>query len=443
MKLLQKHSLLSFSLGVYIASLAVTDLLVLPYVGNMVQLPEIFFVLLVAVLLFTRPVQWKAFRFPLLTVDYALLFLLGAFVHSALFGISARSWLEVLGITYFLSVYAVLNYCICNRLITVESLLPPLRVAGYITAISGIAGWLLAQFGADTALAWPKDALFPYFQGFGRADGFFYNPNNLLSFAGVCFFFETAFLIRRGQPLKWGDWAYLFLLLAAGVLSFSKLIVLYFIGWLWMLYWLGAPVVRRRKKLLWAGSIALAMVFYLATHVVFIDSASPQYEQLWKAGFILKEPFGHWGGLELCWTNYSVNKYAAFRAGLDHFPFGLGAGQYVHSAADLIASGYFPSYFPPYEPHSTVTGAWAELGGFGLLALAFLYFSVGKLIHKGLKSELAAAVPLFAAGAAVLLVALLDGVVTDTLFQRHYWVVLAVAVAACRTGTLPALGLFV
>lgn len=425
--------LLKILLFAFVASLPLTNLLTLPYVGNRLQLPEIAFVFLLAAALMAGQREGKGFRLPLLQVDFALLALLGAYGLSALFSPAVSSWLEAAGIAYLILVYAVLNYILFHGFVPVAALLPALRVAGYIAAGSGIAGWLLAHLGVDTALAWPTDALYPYFEGFGRANGFFYNPNNLLCFVGVCFFFETAVLIRQRRSLRGWDVVYLSVLLLAGILTFSKLIVLYFVGWLWMLYWLSVPLVLRFRRALLPASIFLVSLFYLATHVAVVDSVSRSYRQLWEAGFILREPFASLGGYELCWTNYSVNKYAGFQAGLDYFPFGLGAGQYVHHADEWIAAGYFPPYFPPYEPHSTLSGTWAELGLPGLLALGFLFFSVGKLVHRGIRKGLPAIEPLFAAGAAVLLVALLDGVVTDILFQRYYWFVLALTTFVPRS----------
>ncbi|MCO6491596.1 MAG: hypothetical protein J5I98_24485 [Phaeodactylibacter sp.] len=377
--------LLKILLFAFVASLPLANLLTLPYVGNKIQLPEIVFVFLLAAALAVGRREGKGFRLPLLQVDFALLALLGAYGLSALFSPAVSSWLEAAGIAYLILVYAVLNYILFHGFVPVATLLPALRVAGYLAAGSGIAGWLLTHLGFDTTLAWPKDALYPYFEGFGRANGFLYNPNNLLCFLGVCFFFETAVLIHQRRPLRGWDVVYLLVMLLAGILTFSKLIVLYFVGWLWMLYWLRVPSVHRFRRALLPASVLLVSFFYLATHVAVVDSASRSYRQLWEAGFILREPFANVGGYDLCWTNYSVNKYAGFWAGFDYLPFGLGAGQYVHHADEWIAAGYFPAYFPSYEPHSTFAGTWAELGLFGLLALVFFFFSVGKLVCRGLR----------------------------------------------------------
>ncbi|MCO6492219.1 MAG: hypothetical protein J5I98_27625 [Phaeodactylibacter sp.] len=54
----------------------------------------------------------------------------------------------------------------------------------------------------------------------------------------------------------------------------------------------------------------------------------------------------------------------------------------------------------------------------------------------GLREGLPAKEPMFAAGAAILLAALLDGVVTDILFQRYYWFVLALTALVPRSSCL-------
>lgn len=180
--------------------------------------------------------------------------------------------------------------------------------------------------------------------------------------------------------------------------------------------------VKRKWAWLKNGLIAGLFLFYLlVTNVLVVNLQTVNWENLQSRAYTLDHPFYTHGNIGWVWTSYAVNKWTAFSAFLAHPFFGIGPGRYNQYVEGLKAKGSYPAYFPNYDPHSTYFGMLAETGIFGLFLFLVVLGSLYQLwrrmkvetdLEKGIQLGLAVVFFFF----------LLEGINTDNLHFRHYWV---------------------
>ena len=400
-------------LQIYILSLAFTRVFDFPVVGHRVQLPEIVFI--GALFTILPALKWKELRFSYF--DWGCLLLIGMHLLAALRVGELKGVLEVVALVYLY----LLSWSF--RLLPLEkgALTKAFKGLGVLAASLGIIGWFLAALGVETALAWPTTTYYPYLGYIGRAEGFSGHPSMLMSILLTCILFTISSIKYSQEKLRTYDLAILLIMLFGALLTFSKGLVLLCIGMI--LVWRPRPFSKCLNAIFRKLVIALLFLFYLvATNVMVIKSDPTNLSKLKASSYILDQPFYSGEEISLVWTSYAMIKHATLEAIISHPFLGIGPGSFNEYLESQKKIGHFPSYFPNYDPHSTHLGLVAEIGlvGGGIW-IFLLYISYHSL--KKIPNEIAMNVVFIA----VFLVFLMEGMNTDNLHFRHYWVVLGVA----------------
>ena len=105
--------------------------------------------------------------------------------------------------------------------------------------------------------------------------------------------------------------------------------------------------------------------------------------------------------------------------GNENFPFGVGPSNFNRGLFDLKERGIYDKKLPDYDPHSSFTGTYAELGIFGFIAFVvfiFLIYSTLKTLPTNPEKWVFLSLFFFF---------LIETTSTDTLNFRHYWLAIA------------------
>lgn len=411
---LQKSNLkiLFSSLGLlYLLSLSCIGLLDFPWIAHRIQLPEIIFVIATPFLI----QYWRKHPHNFTLFDKWTLGWIGIMVLTVLLNWDKKAAFELWGIVYLFLVTFLFRASEGGQ----ERLIRAIQYLGVIAASLGILGWILAYVGVPTMLSWPRTVYYPYLGHVGRAMGLTGHPNMLMSILSFCILLSFASLLFQSNRRPWRYWSLVIMFLGV-LLTFSKALALLVIGLLFLLGYLDQ--LKRKWTWLKNGLIVGLFLFYLlVTNVMVVNLEQVNWDDLQSRAYTLDHPFYSHGNIGWVWTSYAVNKWTAFSAFLAHPLLGIGPGQYNQYVEGLKAKGSYPTYFPNYDPHSTYFGLLAETGILGmlsfLLVLGALYqmwrrMTVETDLEKGIQLGLAAIFIFF----------LLEGVNTDNLHFRHYWV---------------------
>ena len=431
-------------IALYVIAIPFNRGLVLPVVGEKIQLPELVFIFLalamsplclqqLAIRLNMRSaiVQNTSFKTQgfrkLKAIDLGLILYFFAVIASYFFHPTRATLLDIVGLVYLLALYTIINlYFIFyeNDATQIQYVLTRFSAWSlFILSGIGLFGFLILQFHVNSSLTTYYEN-YPFFGNVYRIRAFTQEPVMMASILSVFILVVMAgfhlknFTKRDRQgfllTLSMGWLALALTLTKSSVITFAAAFAIFAIQ--------NAPL-KKFTPYVWTTALSALLIF---THFVVVKKENFNNQQSYHG--LVDAPSVSLGDYYLVETDYGSLKKAAFITGKRFWLTGVGSGNFIDYVPTLKKEGVYPIKFQDYDPISTYFGAFAELGIFGLGALLFLYFQVYKTLNQ-LKNQnpndswIASLIPIFGFMAC-------ESFVTDTMNFRQYWWVLA-CVAAC------------
>ncbi len=425
--------LVYYFIALYVISIPINRGMVLPIIGEKLQLPELVFLALAfsSIPLFLKI---KLKNINLIGIDWGLAFYFLAVVASYLFHPTHTALLDVAGLIYLLVLYTIINFYFVfyepdksqiKFLITKFS-----AISLLVLNIIGLVGFAFVLLGFKTELAiyYPN---YPFFGNVYRIRAFTQEPVMMASILSVFILTVMAGFNLTGFTLKERKWLKIILVLSfiSLALTITKSAVITFAA-AFAIYSIQQNKLSALKPFLWGMSLVALLVF---THFVVVRSVNFDAKKSYHG--LADKPVLSIGNYYVVQTDYYYLKKAAIISGERFWLTGIGSGNFSDYLPTLKQEGLYPTKFRDYDPISTYFGAYAELGVFGLLALLFLYFQVFKTLNR-LKNQnlddlwLASLISIFGFMAC-------ESFVTDTMNFRHYWWVLACVAVYVRIQEAP------
>jgi hypothetical protein len=402
-------------------------------IGSKLEPAELFFPVLgisCAILFFKRP-----FSFQFLWLDAVFLFFLLFQLFIAYKNGIQQTRMGWIGHFYFFVLYGTVNWLFFNSTISLERLKNIFYTVTLFLSGLGLLGTLLTHFDVATTLAWDKHFPFPYFNGIGRAMGWSGHPNNLMSIIGISWLFRLSDLFESQRWTK-KDVFYFSFTLLVGLLTLSKVLLLYGVGILFLGY--SFYPIFLKKQWIWGFAILVFSVYLLATHVGIYETHSPKLQQLVEVGTVAPHPIYLFEtektGVYL--NNYSLLHQAALLYGAEHQPWGIGLGQFAQRNPIFQARQWYTPQMATdlYAPHCIYLGFWVETGVLGLLALQFLFYTYYYTIKKTFSTLIfnSEETRFLTITNIIALIYIVDGFTTDVFFLRYYFIFFVLAIAVGR-----------
>lgn len=386
----------------WILSLGFIHLLHFPFLETKLQWTEILFVLLLFIYWLRYKKQagdlWKEKRLIWPVVGY-----LSVVLFSSLYHFSAKPLLELAGLLY-----------LAVSFLLIQELLSKKETSGVLLqkAFIGLGVLLAALNWIIFILLWvdipglmhltePKNI--PYLGDVLRIQAFMPSAN-LLANLMACSLFLSLVVKNKLNSL---------FMLSGMALTYSKSLLIIVPLAFWILAQSKASKgLQRVAMLFFLFSTILFLFFthYLPSRAGLIDGES------YVSGKVVWEN----EHLQLNETTYLKLKELAFQAGATHPVAGMGPGRFNKFLELAKETGAYPARLPAYDPHSTIWGAYAELGIPGLLALGVFVFSIAYLFSKT-SSDIS---PRLLALNACLLLLAIEMISMDVLNFRHLWILL-------------------
>jgi hypothetical protein len=401
-----------------IASIFFTNLIHLRYLGNKLQLTEIFFLLTLPFVPYK-----KIWSYQLNTnntfIKLVLLYLMFDLTSSIL-SHQAGSLFESLGRFYLFAFFLILNYHF-STFKTDELLSQIFYLFIFCTiclAIMAIYGYIMISLNK-----WTPYYLFflnyPYFGSIYRLRGPTIHPSMLISLVTFPLIYFMG--IFKGSRIKQIVTIGFILLFICAFLTFSKsLLLIAFAAVVFLLKRLG--VISKATLFITTLIFTLAMIFI--THVIVINKNSTEAKNFQSTNFtsdrVLFEN-DHYKALE---ASYLTLKKVELKMAAEHPLFGVGTGNFNKQLHVYKKLGLFPQKLPDFDPHSTYLGALAENGLFAaaMLLIVFIYVFIKFIKTPNLFQD-----NFLLALFLIYLSFLIDGIATDILNFRHLWLFFALA----------------
>lgn len=302
-----------------------------------------------------------------------------------------------------------------------------------LAAAMGMLGFALSQMGIHTPLAFSADSAYPYLGNAARARALTAWPNMLASILMLALLLLAAGAASRlSANLRRAAAG---LLTLGFALTFSKTIVPLAVGLpiAWALR-RGRELSRLARLGLGLSWLAAALAFAVCSHVVVLCGAVG-HERFERAMFISGEPLlaGEFDGRRCAAyaTSYFFQKRASLIAMEQSWPWGIGPGRHPAFVGRLQREGRYPEKLWRAVPHSTYSGAAAELGLAGVFGLASFLSGLGLGIRNALRRDSTRTLAVAAAAAFAAL--LIEAIATDVMHFRHYtWLAALVGATAAR-----------
>lgn len=402
---------------IYVILCCFPQLVELPITGYKLQPAEFAFLPLFILIIFQK--SFWSHIFQSLTsgkryVRYLYLSILiyfGAFAFSAVFNFSLSVFLELAGTGYLISVFFILTYVFSKETYgSIEEWKGKLIFATVLTASIGIIGMILHFSGIENPTGKMWD--YPYLERVFRLQGFTASPAffvNIISL-GILLLLED----EQKKYTLFRKRTSLFLLLIVVIPTFAKTILnLLIFGSLYLTrkYTLIKSKARIISNILISGIFVILMT---GTHFLFVSctefnqTIGYKNERFASGTSLYKK-----GDVCIYQTPYLKLKFTATRAGNNNFLYGEGAGNHGTMLPNFEKNNG-ELHFKKSDPHCTYTGAYGELGIFGLLSVLFLFFSL-------IKTAKSVGLSFFC----IALYFLSEGITTDILNFRHLWVFIA------------------
>ena len=192
---MKNEKLITILLTLYIILFPI-KVLVLPYIGNKLQLADGLFLVLLLITVIQLP-QIKQIR--LLNFDKAIIFWLLAHIITCLFHPTKASVIELVGTTYLVILYGCLNILFIskNKDEIRETFFHGFGLSALLLMFLGFLGTIGISFGYPNICVFKHDN-YPYFGTVYRMSGLTTHPVMFASIAGICFLLiVTEFNIKK------------------------------------------------------------------------------------------------------------------------------------------------------------------------------------------------------------------------------------------------------
>lgn len=426
MKTKSDWSLIGFFISLYILTLPLNGLLVLPIVIKKIQLPEITFLILFF-LTSIKVFQTKLWlKWHISIIDKALVLYFLAMLLSAAFHPTRASFFEVLGLAYLILLYVIINFYFLGSEKNIRSfLVQNVLISGIFTSIIALSGGIMLMFGIENRLI-PYYENYPIFGNIHRMSALSEEPIMLMSILGVFILIIVADNLNKQRNSK--IFLVLILMTLVCILTYTKSFVMLIASIIVMLSY-HFRILKRVKSLVWVGILS---IFLFLSHFSIVSKSNFEQNKYFHA--LEKKPFAEVGNSYLLRTCYGVLKEMNIITFFRHPYVGVGGGNFTDYTKQLKKEGIYPTYLSDFDPLSTYFGALSEIGFIGFLALYALYFAVfttwKTLAFSNLEQD--NDTPFWILLGGVLLFMLSEGFVTDTMNFRHYWVIVACLAARGR-----------
>lgn len=429
-----------YLLSAYIISLSLLQIWDLPVFGTKIQPPEFIFLLLIGWLIINvRQLPKFDSKIDLLT-PYLFMYTI-VVVVSTLFSKYNDAFFELLTLFYLLLMVQGVKYTLINFCDNIPTFVfRNFKYLGVFAALIGIFGWGMSQNGFDTVLVRSGDTYYPYFGFIGRVQGFTQTPGMYISIVSISILLLCT---KMGfEKIEKWDFTALGLMLIAVVLTFSKSLILLIVGLLFLLRkWLvikGKNIDLRFKYLLSLKSflkpisILLVIFVYFATHFILISKENGQVPIEMSPYIQMENPILETENTSLYLCIYGHLKETAVAVGWQNQLIGVGYGQFMKTVPAMKKEGVYPAHFADADPHSTYFGAFAEMGWVGIYVVIAFFFNIMRQFFYLEDSRIKKYSTLLTGLSACFLIIILEGVFTDVLNFRHYWILFAVFWAMLR-----------
>lgn len=411
----------SLLIAIYLLSISFQTIFSFPFIGNKLQLPEIIFLFTcIFLLLNLKKIPFDLFTFNLL--DRALMAYLGVTLITAFFANNIHPFLEFFGLLYLLINYFLIRLFFISIPQRMPSFISKNLIGmGLIAAFFGLVGLGLTYFGGENPLGYVYKN-YPYLGDVIRVNGFTSTPNMLASILNVSIIF---LLINIFEKRNLRLFSILSILLTAYFFTFAKIIILLFIGVIFL-------IIQKQQFNLSAFTkfslrfIALSffILYLVGTHFIFVKKTDLALEEIKKSAFNTGVVVGKTASYEIIPTSYLTLKQSTYYLGKEHFFTGVGVGNHGIYFKRLKEEGLFPKHIPNYDPHSTYFGSFAETGIFGLLAILYLTFVLFKISRFLLKTSKYNRLVL--AVSSCLVIFIMEAISVDAMNFRHLWLLFAI-----------------
>ena len=418
--------LIGFFISLYILTLPLNGLLVLPIVIKKIQLPEITFIILFFLTIFKvfQTKLWLKWRISI--IDKALVLYFVAMLLSAAFHPTRASFFEVLGLTYLIFLYVIINFYFIGSEKNIRTfLVRNVVISGVFTSIIALLGGALLLFGIENR-SMPYFENYPIFGNIHRMSALTEEPIMLMSILGVFILIIVADSLNKQRNSK--IFLVLTLMTLVCILTYTKSFAMVIASIIVMLSF-HFQILKRLKSLAWVGILS---IFLFLSHFSFVTKFN--FEQNIYCLALEKQPFKEFENSYLLRTCYGVLKEINMIAFFRHPLVGLGGGNFTDYTKQLKTEGIYPTYLSDFDPLSTYFGALSELGIIGFIALIALYYAIfstwKRVAFPHFETNEDTSFWILLGG--VLLFMCSEGFVTDTMNFRHYWVVIACLAAYSR-----------
>lgn len=300
---------------------------------------------------------------------------------------------------------------------------------GAVIAAVGLAEWFLHNVGglAMWQDRYPGDLTYPLLGTTSRAAGAAVTPT-MQAVLLVPPLLVGAARLLAGSSRRWDRVATA--VVALGLCwTTSKTILVAAVGVALLARSTARGTAARRAAT--AGAVVAAVVLVVATHVTAHDATDRAPDLAWARGVPVELPSARLGDLTVEATSYSKLKAAGLELVVERPLLGWGPDGFDVGLVSLRPPGWVAPGDAVYDPHSTYTGALAEGGLLGALALAAFAVAVAasclRLVRRPVGSG---------ADALALVVSLacfaLEAVSTDVLRFRSLWFLVGVLAAVDR-----------
>ena len=282
--------------------------------------------------------------------------------------------------------------------------------SGALNSLFGIIAVILWFVDIDTGLvcAAAECTSSPYFSDFPRLTGLAVSPNGYAYFQLTTLFSGLAIIpILYNSKFRYLNLALFLLIMISIFLSFSQLLMIAFIS---IVSWIGLIYLSGRAKIVSYWLVFLGIfAFLFITHFLVVEPGTDC-----KYGDEIVWVFSDLFDARLCPSYFLNQKVVFFSAGIDYFPWGIGASN------DLVVQYS--------QPHTVFLERFSLHGLTGLASLLILCFIVYHFLRKIYISD----------GSNYVFIALLlfwishivFGFNMDFLRFRELWVMLGVTVVA-------------
>lgn len=396
----------------------------IPGVPSAFQLPEIVFLLLLALAL-TQPKLWLIIStYKLDLLDYSVLGLLFSQLFAAAFSNDAFGQTAPYIILYLTSVYFLVKLLLRRANFSTSWVKKSIGILGILLVGSVLFSWVYAFGFPSGNLVLTESKYLPALGWKQRVLAFTMSPNMLLNLLLLPLLISIAYFIqKRKLPGILG--AGVLLLAAAG--TWSKSLVLVGVGTLII----GIVLISFPKgvRALSVAVACLAVLFMIiSTKFIVLTENQADHSVVLNQSYATTNLITRIGDKEVYESmHYRLNKEAviAFCAAP---VLGIGPGQFIDYLEKRKLEGCYPNNKRAYAPHSLYLGVLAQSGLLGFSGLLFFLWALGQK-WRSLWQQVATEERWLALGLGVyLLLWALDGLSMDTLHFRHFWwVVIAIS----------------